>query len=922
MLSQRIAKLSFYIQYDIEHNEPVDKSKIDTLRLLAARFKHVYSSLPASTPLIDSLLKTNAVYQEKILFAAYEILRYSDPFAVIEAVKVIRQNELPFLFGMERIVSEYQLESRRKLEELKNVEITLSILSIVILGLGFFLIFVPITKRLETKNSQLLNLRDVLSEKERLYREQVENSIDMIYEINDKGLFQYANPMLEKVSGYSKEELYAKHYSELVDKDYRNNAVDFYRQQVLQKRKSSYYEFPFVTRNKETIWVALNATIVSTPEGSWKAQVVARDITVLRDIQQRLEESEKFYRLLLENSNDLICLHELDGSFKYLSPSVKNILGYHEEELLGTLSSDLVHPDDKSIIEKALQEDKESGLPRTQLTFRTRHKAGHYIWSNVISTPIKNENGSVMFILTANRDVTEQKRLELKLTDSEKLFRVLSENSRDLISTHKPDGTYVFVSPSAKELLGFSPEELVGRSPYEFIHPDDRLRLREGPHRQTAEAGESVTNIEYRIQKKDGNYVWMNTFTKPLNALDGSDYFQTSSRDITERKEYEFDLVAAKEKADQAAQAKSEFLSMMSHEIRTPMNGIIGLTNILAMQDPKPDQEELLRLLRFSEDNLLNIINSILDFSKIEAGKVILENISFDLFQMLKDTVAMVDERVKEKGLDFRFEYRASTKFYAGDPVRLNQIVNNLLTNAIKFTQHGFVELTVFNETTHDQTSCLSISVKDSGIGIAQEKLETVFESFKQASADTNRTFGGTGLGLSISKQLARLMSGDIKVESELGMGTTFTVSLPLAEAKEFKRSSTPQHIYSLPASAHVLLVDDNHSNQVVASLYLKKKGIQVTIANNGKEAVEIIASKKFSLILMDLQMPVLDGYEATRLIRAMDDPYFKDIPIIALTASLIADVEAKIMQSGMNGSVSKPFKADELLAKIAAYIS
>lgn len=786
MLSQRIAKLTFYIQHDFEQHQPVDQKRMDTLQALLHDFNLIYTSLPVSNKQIDSLLTVNKVYLRKLMKAGNDILQYPNSTSVINAANEVKQNELPFLLGMERIVDAYERESMRKLQNVKEIEIFLGFLSVAILASGFILIFLPITKRLKAKNDELIKLGGHLKQKEKQYRELVENSRDMIYEISERATFDYANPAFEATIGYSKEELYTKNCIELIQEDYRNEIVEFYREQIRKKETFSYLEFPFVTKKNEIVWLGLNTIIKYEAEGRWKAHIDARDITEQKSLQQQLVESEKQYRLLSENSRDLICIHNSEGN-------------------------------------------------------------------------------------------------------------------------------YTFVSSSVKELLGYSPEELIGTSPYAIIHPDEHQRLREGPH-QNVVNGKSELNVEYRIRKKNGVYIWMNAFTQPLAETKG--YFQTSSRDITAQKEFEFVLKESKLKAEQAAQAKSEFLSMMSHEIRTPMNGIMGLTNLLVLNGPKPDQEEILRLLQFSEANLLNIINDILDFTKIEAGKVQLEAIPFNLFQMLKDTVALLDTRIREKGLELRFDYRAKKEFYVGDPVRINQIVNNILTNAIKFTSKGFVELSVT-----DTNGSVAIAIKDTGIGIAADKVETVFESFAQAGKDINRKFGGTGLGLSISRRLSQLMGGNIDVESVVGVGATFSIAIPLAESKEIKLATSQELIFSLPASTRVLLVEDNPSNQVVASMYLKKKGVQVAIANHGKEAVEMIASKEFDLVLMDLQMPEMDGYEAARLIREMDDPYFKEIPILALTANVLDDVEEKVLASGMNDCVSKPFKAEELLAKIAGHL-
>jgi PAS domain S-box-containing protein len=919
MLSQRIAKLSFYIQNDVEQGKPIDQRQIDTLRFLVTRFKQAYASLPPSTHRIDSMLTKNHAYLQKMVAAAEEVIAFQDSLRVVRAVAIIRQNELPFLLGMESLVNEYQRESERKLERLKQVEIILAAFSVLLLGGCFVWIVQPNAKRLEARNQELVELHKEIEQKERQYRELVETSGDMIYEVNQEGKFEYVNPVMEKITGYGKEELYTKHYSELVQEEHRSGAVQFYQDQLKQKRESSYLEFPIQTRTNKLVQVALNTTIISLANGKWKASVVARDVTQLKEARQKLEENEKFYRMLLANSTDLITLHEPCGKFSYLSPAVKKMLGYEEEELLNTSSIDLIHPEDQLRIKNSLSEDVQTGAIRQSIEFRLRHKLGHYIWGEVASVPIHDEHGKVKFILASNRNISEWKLLQGKLAESEKRYRLLSENSRDLIAIHKPGGTYVFVSSSVHELLGYRPEELIGTSPYELIHPDDHQRLQEGPHQSTVK-GESVLNVEYRIRKKDGLYRWMSAFTNPMEAPESAGYFQTSSRDITAQKEYEQALELAKQKAEKAAQAKSEFLSMMSHEIRTPMNGIMGLTNLLVLPNPTPEQEEILRLLKFSEGNLLNIINDILDFNKIEAGKVKLETIPFDLFQLLQDTVAVLDARVREKGLELRFTYHAAAKTYLGDPVRINQIINNLLTNAIKFTPQGVVELSVASTTT--ATQHLSISVKDRGIGIEAGRLDAIFEDFTQAGDDINRRFGGSGLGLSISQRLARLMGGEMKVESTFGVGSTFTFTVPLAIGKERKATALQEHVFSLPQSTHILLVEDNRANQVVASLYLKKKGIQVTFANNGKEAVAAMATKAFDLVLMDLQMPEMDGYEATAAIRAMEDPYFRKIPILALTANLLADVEEKALRIGMNGAVAKPFKAEELLAKIAVHLA
>ncbi len=382
----------------------------------------------------------------------------------------------------------------------------------------------------------------------------------------------------------------------------------------------------------------------------------------------------------------------------------------------------------------------------------------------------------------------------------------------------------------------------------------------------------------------------------------------------------------AKDRAEEATKAKSLFLSMMSHEIRTPMNAIIGLTHLLLQDEPRADQIESLKLLRFSGENLLTIINDILDFSKIEAGKIALEYIDFDLYNLLQNIKQMLDQRAQDKEIRLHYVYDGKVPFVVkGDPVRIGQIVTNLLGNAIKFTERGYVELSVSHEGMEWGRHRVRIRVKDTGIGIEKDKINQVFESFSQAGSDTTRKFGGTGLGLSISKRLLNLMSSDIEVTSSPGEGSEFSFRLLLEEGHLAVVQGKPAEDVTEAFKEHairVLVVDDNRVNQIVAVNHLKRWGIETEVAVNGAEAVEKVKSKSFQLILMDLQMPEMDGYEATRKIRNLsdDDPYFRNIPILALSASAMAEIQEKAMEYEMNDFVSKPFRPEELQEKIARY--
>lgn len=386
------------------------------------------------------------------------------------------------------------------------------------------------------------------------------------------------------------------------------------------------------------------------------------------------------------------------------------------------------------------------------------------------------------------------------------------------------------------------------------------------------------------------------------------------------------ELRIAKEKAETATLAKSNFLSNMSHEIRTPMNAVLGITNILLVENPTNEQKEHLKTLHFAAENLLVIINDILDYSKIEAGKLSLEKINFNLKNTLQGIYKTLVVKAKQKYLQFRLNMdEALPEYVIGDPVRLTQILTNLVGNAVKFTEEGYVsvEVRLLEETTEEVR--LFFAVEDSGIGISEEKQKVIFDSFSQADTNMTRLYGGTGLGLSISKKLIELHGSQIKLESKLGKGSKFHFSLRLP------KGITPQptiggtnisfKLRSFKGNKKILLVDDNHLNIKVAERFLKYWKLEFDIAYHGQEALDLLQQKDYHLVLMDLQMPIMDGYTAVKTIRAWKDPKYKVLPIVALSASAIAEFREKAFQIGMNDYLMKPFKPNELFEMIERHL-
>lgn len=384
-------------------------------------------------------------------------------------------------------------------------------------------------------------------------------------------------------------------------------------------------------------------------------------------------------------------------------------------------------------------------------------------------------------------------------------------------------------------------------------------------------------------------------------------------------------VVAQKEKevAEKTAQLKQQFMANMSHEIRTPMNAIVGLVGLLLEKDPKPDQLKYLNAIKQSSNNLLVIINDILDLSKIEAGKIQIEHIDFSFREMMQSVHEIMSIKADEKNLKFTIEIDDQiTDRLIGDPTRLNQILVNLVGNAIKFTDKGNVEVRVVanQEITNDQKVHLIFEIEDTGIGISKDYVNNIFESFTQAGTDTARKFGGTGLGLTISKQLVDLMDGTISVESELGVGTTFKVSIPIQIADEqhitVQKNQITDETRNRLSNISILLVEDNEFNRMVAEDTLKSiiHPIHITVAVNGEEAIQILKKQDFDLILMDIQMPIMNGVDATRYIRSKMS---EDIKIIAMTANVLEEDVKTYLNAGMNAYISKPFHTEELLLKM-----
>lgn len=379
-------------------------------------------------------------------------------------------------------------------------------------------------------------------------------------------------------------------------------------------------------------------------------------------------------------------------------------------------------------------------------------------------------------------------------------------------------------------------------------------------------------------------------------------------------------LIHASQKAEEAAKSKQQFMSTMSHEIRTPLNEVIGITNLLLQGNPREDQMDYIRTLRFSGNHLLTLVNDVLDFNKMESGKIVFEQVRFNLEDFLKDIMRTYSFRSKAKNLEFDIVSSSNLPSeVTGDPIRLNQILSNLLSNAIKFTQTGSIHVFLNEIERSDDRIKIEFRVKDTGLGIPKDRQSIIFDSYTQASADTTRHYGGTGLGLAICKKLVELQGGRIDVESEPGKGSTFRFFLTfgIPEKTEVVQKTEKSESYTGLEGIRILMAEDNKINFFVANKFLVSWGVKVTHAENGRIALDLLAKEDFDLVIMDLHMPVMDGIEATRIIRESQESRIRSIPVIALTAAIMSENHDKIEGLAINDYVLKPFKPRDLFDKI-----
>ncbi len=570
------------------------------------------------------------------------------------------------------------------------------------------------------------------------------------------------------------------------------------------------------------------------------------------------------------------------------------------------------HPDDRQAVRDWVAAALETGACSG---FRLRLIRADGEQRTVISqcVPERGVDGRIAALFGVFQDVTETERAVEKVRRSEARYRLLADNVGDVIARIQPGGRSNYISPAIHALLGYTAEQMAGMKAQDFVHPEDRAAVLAAIERGLA--GKGSQRLQHRAVHRDGATVWVEShFQAVPDGRGGVRELVVVIRDVSKRKALEEELVEARNTAEAGARAKSEFLANMSHELRTPLTAVIGFAGLLRASDALGAQEQRFAdRIGVASEALLSVINDILDVSKLDAGGVELEARAFSPRDLAEGVVGIIETQCQAKGLALDCVVaQDAPEALVGDEGRLRQVLLNFLSNAMKFTEHGSVRLDL-----GVQDGRLRAAVSDTGVGIAPDKIDRLFERFTQADASTSRTHGGTGLGLAISKRLIEMMGGEIGAFSRPGRGSTFWFEVPLAVADGVAAAPQAFEDDAQTRSLRILMADDAAANRELVALMLGQAGgLTVDTVENGQQAVAAVRAGGYDLVLMDVHMPVMDGLAATRAIRA-EDGSWAATPIIALTANVDAPQIEEARRAGMDAHVGKPIQIAELLSCI-----
>jgi PAS domain S-box-containing protein len=777
---------------------------------------------------------------------------------------------------------------------------------------------------------------------------------EIVYEIDLEGNVIYSNRQGLDFFGYKKEDIArGVKISEVFPQNYAKMAENI-RNLKLQGQISS-NEYTVKRKDGTEVPVVTHTFAAFHNDKIVGYRGLLSDVSQQKEYENQIKREKAFLENLYNSTPVAIAITDQSGVISMINTEFTNLFGFRVEEAVNHNINDLIVP--AELFQEASDLDKHTSEKlRDVITTVRTDKSGKRIHVSLASNAIV-VNGDVVAHLAIYRDITSERKSQIlqeilynistaalkqmdikeiyptivnelnKIWDTNNFFIALYDKTSDTLSlpffADEKDNFYEI--PTGGTITGW------------VIRQNKSVLLKEHDLKTLEEKGEiELVGSQCRVWmgvplRVEGNIIGV------MCLQDYNDEDKFSSDDLyvldfianhiaiaIQRRMILDNLILARQKAEEAAQSKQLFMSTMSHEIRTPLNEVIGITNLLLQGNPREDQMDYIKTLKFSGNHLLTLVNDVLDYNKMESGKIVFEQTQFDLNEFLEEIMRSYSFRSKAKNL--KFDIRKETelpRLVIGDPIRLNQILSNLLSNALKFTTEG--SITVFVKELNRKGKCcdMEFSVSDTGIGISKDKHSLIFDSFTQASPDTTRHFGGTGLGLSICKKLIELQGGNITLESEPGKGSTFRFVIPLGlidKGVQKPVAEMPENFSGLEGKK-ILIAEDNKVNFFVANKFLVSWGISVKHAADGMLALEMLEKEDFDLVLMDLHMPVMDGIEATRIIRKSEDPKLRDIPIVALTAAIMSESHDKIEDLNINDYVLKPFKPHDLFERIRKHI-
>jgi len=750
----------------------------------------------------------------------------------------------------------------------------------------------------------------------------IEQTKDFVLIINMVGNIQYVNKAILDKLGYSRDELSGK--NALVILSLRNSdksTLEIFNETV--KAGSWRGDIIYMAKGGAEFWVSAETTLLIKDGNPVGIASVSRDISDRKNYEEKLKIREEKYQNVINNLKEVFFQTDALGIWTFLNPAWEEITGFTVSESLGVNFIEFVHPDDKqkNIDKFAPLIERKKEYCRHIVRYIT--KDGGFRWIEVFARLTLDKNDKITGTTGTLNDITDRIVAEEENANSKTRLKAILDNIPLLAWLKNDSLRYIAVNEPYANSLGMTSSDVIGKMDLEIFSSDNAIQNIEDDLEVIRSGLQRYVEMPVRDAEQTR---WIESFKTPIFNNNGEVIGITGvERDITERKEAENEIKIAKDSADRANKAKSVFLANMSHEIRTPMNAILGFTELLKNYITDKKQLEYLNGIYISGNNLLGLINDVLDLSKIEAGKLDIKNEPVEIRTFMDEVVQMFSLKALEKGIELKAEVSPLLPMVLEiDELRIRQALINLVGNSIKFTAKGSVVIRLKRRNYNENKNILDllIEISDTGSGIAQEEQEIIFEPFQQKEGQSVKVYGGTGLGLTITKKIVEMMNGSISLESQIDKGTVFRILLPdivISAEKKEKAARMDENFEDICFDeCKILVADDNEYNNMVIKGYLEKQDAELFIVQDGKAAIDVVMKKKPDLVLMDLEMPVMTGYEAAMYIKSLEE--YRHIPIIAVTASLRLE-EDKQNESVFSSYLRKPVSKQMLFTEIKKYI-